>query len=66
MSKLIIDNRSALADDEALRYVQTVIRLGRLTDGPLFEAGQTFVDGVTVQEVENDKSRRFIVTGGAT
>jgi hypothetical protein len=65
MSKLIIDNRSPLADDEALRYVQTVIRMGRLTDGPLFDTGRTFIDGVTVTEVENDKSRRFVVTGGA-
>lgn len=62
MSKVIIQNEASCDDAQALQYVMTVIRGGRISDhGRAYCFVTTFVDGVVVAAMRNAQSDRFIV-----
>lgn len=64
MSKIIVQNDSNLSDGEALEYVITVIKQGRISNnGKQYCYVVTFKSGITVISTLNKKSDRFIVYG---
>jgi hypothetical protein len=66
VSKIIIQNDSTRSDIQALQYVISVIRGGRISDhGKSYCYVSTFVDGVVVGVMRNGKSDRFVVRDGA-
>jgi hypothetical protein len=66
VSKLIIQNDSTHNDAQALQYVMTVIRNGRISeDGKSYCYVTSFVDGVVVGCMRNAQSDRFVVRDGA-
>jgi hypothetical protein len=65
MSKLIIQNDSSHSDAQALQYVMTVIRQGRVSDEGRAYNDARFVDGVVVASMRNAQSDRFVVRDGA-
>jgi hypothetical protein len=66
MSKIIIQNDSTRSDIQALQYVISVIRGGRVTDNArTYPFANTFIDGVVVDCTRNGKSDRFVVRDGA-
>jgi hypothetical protein len=66
MSKIIIQNDSTRSDIQALQYVISVIRGGRISDhGKSYCFASTFLDGVVVMATRNGKSDRFVVRDGA-
>jgi hypothetical protein len=66
MSKLIIQNDASCSDVQALQYVMTVIRQGRVSeDGKAYCYVTSFVDGVVVGCMRNARSDRFVVRDGA-
>jgi hypothetical protein len=62
VSKIIIQNDSSRSDIQALQYVISVIRGGRVTDhGKTYPFASEFIDGVVVDATRNGKSDRFVV-----
>jgi len=62
MSRLIIENRSAVNDADTLSYVAAVIRAGRISnDGKQYCYCTKFKDGTMVSTDLNKSSDRFIV-----
>jgi len=62
VSKIIIQNDSTRSDIQALQYVISVIRGGRVSDhGKSYCFASTFVDGVVVYALRNYKSDKFVV-----
>jgi hypothetical protein len=62
VSKIIIQNDSSRSDIQALQYVISVIRPGRISDdGKAYPFANTFLDGVVVYATRNYKSDKFVV-----
>lgn len=69
MTKLIIENRTEMVDDEALVYVREVIRQGKISEtskGKQYCFVTTFhlsnCERLIVSCMKNSKSDRFILT----
>ena len=62
MTKLIIDNQSALTDEQALEHIMAVVKQGKISnDGKQYCFATRFPDNIIVYSILNRKSERLVI-----